>query len=172
MEIAILIWVVCGIGAALVASNRGGNGCLWFGLGVLLGPIGLACSFAGGSDRQCPYCKSPIHQSAVKCPKCQGAFEELWRCPACKTPLIRGVEKCPSCSGKISWKDVPGGGTKKCPDCAEEIKADARKCRFCGRLFDQPDSIQTQQCSNCGVALTREQKYCNNCGAPSVLYRN
>ena len=38
MEIFILLWVVCGIGAAVVASNRGASGCLWFGLGVLLHP--------------------------------------------------------------------------------------------------------------------------------------
>jgi hypothetical protein len=33
--------------------------------------------------------------------------------------------------------EVPAavGMTKKCPDCAEDVRIDARKCRFCGFLF-------------------------------------
>lgn len=29
--------------------------------------------------------------------------------------------------------------TKRCPDCAEDVKAAARVCRFCGYRFDEPD---------------------------------
>ncbi len=63
------IWLVCGIAAAVVASNRGANGCLWFGLGLLFGPIGLALAFANG--RRCPHCASRISTKALVCPHCQ-----------------------------------------------------------------------------------------------------
>ncbi len=29
-----------------------------------------------------------------------------------------------------------GESSKKCPDCAEMVKQEARKCRFCGYIFD------------------------------------
>jgi hypothetical protein len=74
VEIAVLLWVVCGIAAAFIASGRGANGCLWFGLGVLLGPIGLAMSFAAGSGNKCPHCQRDIHPEATRCPHCQATL--------------------------------------------------------------------------------------------------
>jgi len=31
---------------------------------------------------------------------------------------------------------------KKCPDCAEEVRAEARKCRFCGFVFLEPSEAE------------------------------
>ena len=77
----LITWLLFGIGTALIASSKGGNGCLWFGLGMLLGPFGLLFAVLSGRLRrigtflkifhQCPYCKSPIHKEAIRCPKCQ-----------------------------------------------------------------------------------------------------
>src|SRR6266699_3456512 len=102
MEVAILIWIVCGIAAAVIASNRGANGCLWFGFGILFGPFGLVFSFAAGSDRQCPSCRKNIHEKATRCPHCQADFRPR---RADNTPSPPPVE----------------APTKPCPFCAETI---------------------------------------------------
>jgi hypothetical protein len=117
MLLAILIWIFCGIGAAFVAQSRGASGCLWFGLGMLFGPFGLAFAFAAGTDRKCPHCHERIHPEAMRCPKCQADL---------------------ACSPSATSAHVPDPATKKCPDCAEDVRAEARKCRFCGFVFPAP----------------------------------
>lgn len=74
MALAILIWLACGIGAAIVARTRGASSGLWFVLGVLFGPFGLLFSFLSGPSGECAYCRKRIHPEAVKCPYCQSEF--------------------------------------------------------------------------------------------------
>lgn len=135
VEIAILIWLACGVVAAMIAQSRGGSGCLWFGLGVLFGPFGLLFSFASGSDRKCPHCQSRIHLQATRCPKCQA---ELGKQP----PSAHWADK--RLPALVDDQREPGAPLplKKCPDCAEDVKADARKCRFCGFVFSEPQPQQ------------------------------
>jgi hypothetical protein len=73
MYLLVIIWLICGIGAAVIASNRGANGCVWFAFGVLLGPIGVACAFLNKLPL-CPFCKTGIPKGAVKCRHCQSAI--------------------------------------------------------------------------------------------------
>lgn len=47
-SIYILVWIVCGIAAFLIAQNRGAtNAPVWFLVGVLLGPIGILLAAVG-----------------------------------------------------------------------------------------------------------------------------
>jgi hypothetical protein len=39
--IATIVWLICGIGAAMVASSKGRDSCGWFFIGFLIGPFAL-----------------------------------------------------------------------------------------------------------------------------------
>ena len=116
----LIIWLLFGICAAIVASNRGANGCLWFGLGVLLGPIGFALAFTTGI--KCPKCDSRISEAAHVCPKCGHKLQP---------------DAPPSGSVSASGIVLRESTTRKCPFCAETILAEAKKCRYCGEFLDK-----------------------------------
>ena len=40
-----LIWLMCGILAMVLGNARGGSGCAWFLIGVILGPLGVLMAF-------------------------------------------------------------------------------------------------------------------------------
>ena len=73
----IIIWIVCGIGAAAIASSKGRSAGAWFLGGLLLGPIGLLIvGFMGApapsvsSVRKCPFCAETILREAKVCKHC------------------------------------------------------------------------------------------------------
>ena len=71
--ILLLFWLLCGVVAGMIGSNKGA-GCSGFALGILLGPIGILIALLmKGNKKQCPVCKEYIHKDAIKCPKCQSA---------------------------------------------------------------------------------------------------
>ncbi len=63
-------------------------------------------------------------------------------------------KRCVVCGGKVQdgaadlhfeAPPEPRVATKTCPDCAEEIKIEARACRFCGRQFESPQPTEVAE---------------------------
>lgn len=84
MELYLLIGVLCGVAAALLAQNKGRSLAMGGVLGLLLGPLGLlivaiAPADAGqvddsairrGEARKCPSCAELVRADASRCRFC------------------------------------------------------------------------------------------------------
>jgi hypothetical protein len=71
MEVALIIWLLCGIGAAMIGARKG-EGCAGFVLGILLGPFGILFALLSKGNRvPCPHCRELMHKDATICPHCR-----------------------------------------------------------------------------------------------------
>jgi len=112
----LIIWVLCGIAAAMVASSKGRSVGRWFFAGLLFGPFGLIFALLAGKEgpaegeRKCPFCAEFIKNEAIVCKHCGRTLSDP------------GHSFDPS-------------DTIPCSHCGHENPIHAFKCECCGRRF-------------------------------------
>lgn len=116
----LVVWIICGVVAAMIASAKGSSGCGFAIVGFFLGPLGIIIALVA-SGVECPYCKKKIHEDATICPHCQkelnlnklGLVDLVEfiisgkECPCCKKKVHKNTLICPHCQKKLNpnrWK--------------------------------------------------------------------
>lgn len=121
------IWLICGIIAAVIYSNKGRSGLTAFIVGFLFGPIGVILAaltpadtaaverkaVTTGSMKKCPFCAELVRAEATVCKHCQRELPAVVAEP--------GVARI-----------VPNGsGGYTCSACGGGVRADATTCKHC-----------------------------------------
>lgn len=76
--LTLAIWLICAIGAGLIANAKGRRVWLWILLGFLIGifaVIIIACLPKVQEMKMCPKCSNKIPQTALVCHYCYHDFK-------------------------------------------------------------------------------------------------
>ena len=151
----IFIWLGCGVLSAIVASNKNRSAFAWFALGFLFGPFGFVASLVVSNNNENSVSPVPKAANSSSSPSISNEAENRERAQLVK----HGIEKNREADGSFVYRingrrlksfdmaikvaeemnqqNVPK--YKQCPYCAEDIRLEAKICRFCNREVSESE---------------------------------
>lgn len=109
MEGFFVIWILCGLIAAVIGEKKG-EGCAAFFIGFLFGPFGILFALLSkGNRRTCPHCKELIHKDANVCPHCRMTLGGVAPSPqqVATIPAAAPKPKTPPLPRQVSSRSAP-----------------------------------------------------------------
>lgn len=89
----LVVWAICGIISAIIASNKGRSGTGWFFIGVLFGPLGIVAALVVSADHQAVKQQKLTEGTHRKCPMCaELVLAEAKICKYCKSELPESLK--------------------------------------------------------------------------------
>lgn len=147
-----ILWIGCGIAAAVVAGNKGRNAAGWFILGFFFGPIALivalVLSKAGpaNDERKCPFCAEFIKSEAKVCKHCGRDIKQ-------KEIVVNMSKDCVETDNNLKYQtgfrqaqNVPLDRWRIKQTKEAGIKITFKRCPACGEIHNMKASI----CKSCG----------------------
>lgn len=131
----LLLWLLCGIVAAVIYQGKGRSAGAAFLVGIVFGPIGVILAaltpadkaaqdrqaVASGTQKKCPKCAELVKAEATVCRFCGHEFA-----PPAPVPTLP--------EGQAMKLPQPGGGAR-CSVCGQAVRAEADLCKHCKRTF-------------------------------------
>lgn len=143
MEGLLIVWLLCAIGCAMIASSKNLNVGNWFVAGLFFGFIALLIVVASAKkDINAAATDNETAGQPWKCSKC-GYINSYWtnKCQnwvvLTSSVKLHGDKNSKVICDSPRMAITPVISEKKCPMCAEMVKYDAKICRFCNHEFTE-----------------------------------
>lgn len=165
-----IIWLTLCILVAVFANNRGRSALGWGLLSVIITPIisGIILACIADLTVQEDISKVKAEQQQLKDRVVYNEKMTDYRLSKAESDISKlqndNSGSVNNITDERSLKYIENG-LKKCPECGQLIKAEAIKCKHCGKMLNEIDMVE---CPFCKELINKGDAVCRHCGSELI----